>query len=184
MCFLFSEPLSDFSISAIQSMRGSSSVPANQETTASLSTKDSTVSSESTNGTKSIATMTVEPKQDKSISPMEFVMRKETGFQYSRFEETKISARLGCLSPTKSSFSSDDTVMRKSIHHQIDLTGTTITGGNDKSRSVISSIKGLSFIHLMFCSLFSLLCQVSILLGGLIICLHLLTSVSYLFSFC
>ena len=143
MCFLFSEPLSDFSINAIQSMRGSSSVPANQETTSSLSTKDPAVASESTNGTKSIATMTVEPKQDKSISPMEFVMRKETGFQYSRFEETKISARLGCLSPTKSSFSSDNTVLRKSIHHQIDLTGTTITGSNDKSRSVVSSIKGL-----------------------------------------
>jgi len=141
------KPLSDFSISAIQSMRGSSSVPANQETTSSLSTKDPAVASESTNGTKSIATMTVEPKQDKSISPMEFVMRKETGFQYSRFEETKISARLGCLSPTKSSFSSDDTVLRKSIHHQIDLTGTTITGSNDKSRSVVSSIKGREFVQ-------------------------------------
>ena len=130
-------------------MRGSSSVPPSQELHAGINTKEPDVQTESTAGTKSIATMTAEPKQDKSISPMEIVMRKETGFQYSRFEETKISARLGCLSPIKSSFSSDDTIMRKSFHHQIDLTGTTITGSGDKSRSVISSIKGLLLCSLL-----------------------------------
>ena len=126
-------------------MRGSSSssVPPNQEQTSTITTKEPEIPNEPAAGTKSIATMTTEPKQDKSISPMEFVMRKETGFQYSRFEETKISARLGCLSPVKSSFTSDDTFLRKSVHHQIDLTGTTITGSSDKSRSVISNIKGI-----------------------------------------
>lgn len=124
-------------------MRGSTaSVPLNQDSSSTVTMKDTEGPNASTAGTKSIATMTTEPKQDKSISPMEFVMRKETGFQYSRFEETKISARLGSFSPIKSSFSSDDTFMRKSVHHQIDLTGTTIAGGSDKSRSVISSVKG------------------------------------------
>ena len=126
----------------------SSSAPRNHESNLNLNTKEPDIQSESTAVTKSIATMTAELKQDKSISPMEFVMRKETGFQYSRFEETKISAKLGCLSPIKSSFSIDDTFMRKSYHHQIDLTGTTITGNGDKSRSVISSIKGLSLPNL------------------------------------
>lgn len=131
-------------------MRGSSSsVPPSQEASSTAAANRQDMTNTPTTGTKSIATMTSDAKQDKSISPMEFVMRKETGFQYSRFEETKISARLGSFSPIKSSLSSDDTFIRKSIHHQIDLTGTTITGSSDKSRSVISSIKGNVFTGLV-----------------------------------
>eukprot|EP00795_Rhopilema_esculentum_P015565 gene15565-6830_t len=144
------KPLSDFSINAIQSMRGSSVISTvSQEGSAAGATKtpSTPLPGETQTETKSIATMTAEPKQDKSISPMEFVMRKETGFQYSRYEETKISATMGRFSPAKSScIGMDDTVIRKSVHHQIDLTGSTITATTDKSRSVISGFKGREMV--------------------------------------
>eukprot|EP00794_Sanderia_malayensis_P014129 gene14129-15607_t len=141
------KPLSDFSINAIQSMRGTASnLSATGVETTATSTSMVTVTEEMHTQTKSIATMTSDQKQDKSISPMEVIMRKETGFQFRRFEETKISASIGAFSPGKSpSISFDDTVIRKSLH-QIDLTGTSTTS-NEKTKLSSATIKGREMLR-------------------------------------
>ncbi len=145
ICFL--EPLSDFSINAIQSMRGTPSVStASASETSGSSTVTASVAEETETHTKSIATMTSDQRQDKSISPMKVIMRKETGFQFRRFEETKISASIGGISPIKSSLSFDDAVIRKSLHHQIDLTGTTVLN-NDKMKSSSTNIRSKDSVY-------------------------------------
>ena len=149
LAVLFSEPLSDFSISAIQSMRGSTLV---SPTTSITTTSTTVIAAETQTQTKSIATMTSDQKQDKSISPMEVIMRKETGFQFRRFEETKISTS---FSPSKSSLAFDDAFIRKSLHHQIDLTDTSIMT-SETSKLATATIKSRS-LFLLSTSVFILL---------------------------